>query len=591
MLQIIYKLLFYLHLLNKMLNKKQNVFALSVMTALLSACGGGGGGDNGGASSSQASSAAAPGPQAQQKAAITGDLSCQSSACALPASANADAVGKVYQLQNNTGQDMQLTISGPLTARWDAVMTQVDTDLLGYGSSGGARGTNAAAEAVLEQQMQQIYAHAASYGAAASRAQARMRLEKRVQAVARSYGVNDNRSWYDSIGHRALSATMKASQPLPNGGTVYVWAQNDAAAVMPQQAAFLAERFANSVFPIEAAVISEPWGPVHRSWQGITLDAGTKDVHLVLAQLNQPANAFKGLLGYVSPVNAFLKSAASDPTCGDDCSEFANSNEALVTFLNVDTLVAADDGLNWSQNGKGPALTLSTLGHEYQHLLYGYNKLFRRMVGSPRTSTWENELAAQTMGYLVAADTYGGGRGDRATSHPDLRSGGDFTQFLQQPACDLKRWSAMSGNTFGTTCYPKALATGMLMLHQYGAGVMKPWVTGPDVGEWALNDGLAAVGGGDYGSLMQQLYTSLALADFATWPAGYGFPAKQLSLPASRYFPAGKTIALPQVSISPSEIQLSSDSTQEAYRLTLAPVAGQVRITVPANSRLSLVKR
>ncbi len=573
-----------------MLNNKQNILVLSVMAALLSACGGGGGGDS--SSSTTSGNQVATTLNPPQKAAVTGDLSCQAGVCALPASANADAVGKVYQLQNNTGQDMQITVNGPLTARWDAVMTQVDSDPLGYGgSSGAARGNNAAAEAVLEQKMQQFYAHAASYGAVASRAQARMRLEKRVQIAARSYALNDSRSWYDSIGSRALNATMKASQALPNGGTVYVWAQNDAAAVTQQQAAFLAERFANSVFPIEAAVISEPWGPVHSTWQGITLDAGTKDVHLVLAQLNQPANAFQGLLGYAYPLNAILKSAASDPTCGSDCSEFANSNEALVTFLNVDTLVAADDGQSWSPSGKGPALTLSTLGHEYQHLLYSYNKLFRRMVGSPRTTTWENELAAQTMGYLVAADTYGGGRGDSATSHPDLRSGGDFSQFLKQPACDLKRWSAMSGDSFGTTCYPKALATGMLMLHQYGAGVMKPWVTGANVGERALDDGLAAVGGGDYGSLMQQLYTSLALADFSTWPAGYGFPAKQLGLPASRYFPAGKTIALPQININPSEVQLSADSAQEAYRLTLAPVAGQVSITVPANSRLSLVKR
>ncbi|KUM04453.1 hypothetical protein AWB61_17700 [Chromobacterium sp. F49] len=572
-----------------MLNNKQNILVLSVMAALLSACGGGGGDSS---SSTTSGNQVATTLNPPQKAAVTGDLSCQAGVCALPASANADAVGKVYQLQNNTGQDMQITVNGPLTARWDAVMTQVDSDPLGYGgSSGAARGNNAAAEAVLEQKMQQFYAHAASYGAVASRAQARMRLEKRVQIAARSYALNDSRSWYDSIGSRALNATMKASQALPNGGTVYVWAQNDAAAVTQQQAAFLAERFANSVFPIEAAVISEPWGPVHSTWQGITLDAGTKDVHLVLAQLNQPANAFQGLLGYAYPLNAILKSAASDPTCGSDCSEFANSNEALVTFLNVDTLVAADDGQSWSPSGKGPALTLSTLGHEYQHLLYSYNKLFRRMVGSPRTTTWENELAAQTMGYLVAADTYGGGRGDSATSHPDLRSGGDFSQFLKQPACDLKRWSAMSGDSFGTTCYPKALATGMLMLHQYGAGVMKPWVTGANVGERALDDGLAAVGGGDYGSLMQQLYTSLALADFSTWPAGYGFPAKQLGLPASRYFPAGKTIALPQININPSEVQLSADSAQEAYRLTLAPVAGQVSITVPANSRLSLVKR
>ncbi|MEO9384811.1 M30 family metallopeptidase [Chromobacterium phragmitis] len=560
-----------------MLNKKQNLLVLSVMAAALSGCGGGGGGE--GSSSSFT-----------QKSQISGDLNCQTSACSMPAGAATDPAGKVYLLQNASNQEATVTIDGPLTNSWDAVMTRISSDTAGNGRiGGGARGGDGAADAILAQKMQVVYDNIATYAGISQRAQARMKLEKRVTASAR-YALNDSRAWYDSIGSRTLNTTMKASAALPSGGTVYVWAQDDAAAVTAEQANFLAERFANSVYPIESAVISEPWGSVASTWRAISLDSGTKDVHLVLAQLNQPANAFKGLMGYVLPTNALLKSVALDPACAtEDCSPFANSNEALVTFLNVDTLVAKDDGQLWSQNGRGPALSLSTLGHEYQHLLYSYNKLFRQNITG--ATTWENELAAQTMGYLVAADTYHGGRSNGPDAHPDLGAGSDFTRFLASPACDLKRWPALSSDASGVSCYPKALATGMLMLHQYGAGVMKPWVTGANVGEKALNDGLASVGGGNYGSLMQRLYTSLLLADFPTWAAGYGFPAKQVTLPASPYLIGGKAISLPEVRVGKQEVQLTMDSTQEAYRVTLIPMGGKVTIAMPANSRLSLVKR
>lgn len=468
-----------------------------------------------------------------------------------------------------------------MTASWRGVVTQVSADAAYSPRTAGAKATESASEHKLQQQLDAFYSQTKLWTSLAKQVPAHARVQARIAAT-RAYAINDTRQWFDTISQSQLPSTLKASQALANGGMVYVWAQDGVAAVSSEQANFLAERFANSVHPIESAVISEPWGPVHADWRNGVIDSASKDVHLVLAQLNQPASAFKGLLGYVFPANAILKSMAQSAECQQpsaDCRAVANSNEALVTFINVDTLVAKDATASaWSTQSAGASLALSTLAHEYQHILYSYNKLYRRSQDAALSSTWEDELAAQTMGYLVSADTYGGGRGDGPDAHPDLRTGGDFSRFLAQPACDMKAWSS------NFSCYPKALAAGMLMLHQYGAGVMKQWVTGPNTGERALNDGLAAVGGGNYGSLMQRLSTSLALAGSSPWPKGFGFPATQLQLTS------GKTMRLPQVNVVQNEVGWSSNSAAETYALDMSSAGRSLSILLPANARLSLIK-
>lgn len=557
-----------------MSHSSKKIILISVISALLSACGGGGGGGGGDAPQPKSNQQVTPSQE-------VADISCNGSTCALPASAGASLSGSVYQYHNASTRSQMLTLSGPMTVHWKGVITQVSADAAYSPRIAGAKATDSESERKLQQELDAFYGKTKFWAGLAKQVPAHARVQARI-AAARAYALDDTRQWFDTISQSQLSSRLKASQALPNGGMVYVWAQDGVAPVSSEQANFLAERFANSVHPIESAVISEPWGPVHADWRNGVIDSASKDVHLVLAQLNQPASAFKGLLGYVFPANAMLKSMAQSAVCqqpGEDCSAIANSNEALVTFINVDTLVAKDANASaWTAQSAGASLALSTLAHEYQHILYSYNKLYRRSLGTPVSSTWEDELAAQTMGYLVSADTYGGGRGDSSDAHPDLRSGGDFSRFLSQPACDMKAWSSRF------SCYPKALAAGMLMLHQYGAGVMKPWVTGPNTGERALNDGLAAVGGGNYGSLMQRLSSSLALAGNSPWPKGFGFPAAQLQLAS------GKTIRLPQVNIAQDEVGWSKNSASETYALDMSVAGSGLNVWLPANARLSLIK-
>nr|WP_246880994.1 hypothetical protein [Chromobacterium violaceum] len=571
---------------------KKTVLASVILSALLSACGGGGGEGTSGNGDASAVGRSAGGVE-------VGALDCSGVSCKVPASASGAASGSVYRYSNTTGRDQTLQLIGPVTSAWQAEFVRIsggDTSTQFKQSGSGLRGAGREVADRLEVESQAVLNAVAKNSSNGALQRLQLQHSAKLSGAQaalqqQAYALGDARTWHDMDGDSPT--TLKAVRDLPNGGgKVYVWGQSGLdVGVDNAQADALAERFAGSVYPLEASVVSEPWGnDIHPSWRSLALPGNTKDVHLVLSRLNDPAKTSGGrLLGYVRWTNALLASAASSMCQGDaECADvIGKSNQALVTFIDLDTFAKADSPGNWSMKDNGPSLALSTMAHEYLHVLYAYNKILRQKPGSAPTTVWENELAAQTMGYLVSADTYTGGRGRDANSHPDLRPRGDFEQFLAKPACNLKGWSVAADDY---TCYPKALALGMQMLHQFGPGVMKPWVTGPSKGESALNDGLRAVGGGDYGSLLQRLTTTLALGGYSQEVAGFGFPAKTITLPANQYFPAGKTLQLPAVRFQASEVGWRNDSSQETWRQPLAVSRGAARITVPANSHLLLVK-
>ncbi|MGY8625648.1 M30 family zinc metallopeptidase [Chromobacterium violaceum] len=575
---------------------KKTVLASVILSAMMTACGGGG------SSSADSGSGNAPSVAFYQRSAggvEVGTLDCSGASCKVPASASGAASGSVYRYSNTTGRDQTLQLTGPVTSAWQAEFVRIsggDTSTQFKQSGSGLRGAGREVADRLEAESQAVLNAVAKNSSNGALQRLQLQHSAKLSGAQaalqqQAYALGDARTWHDMDGDSPT--TLKAVRDLPNGGgKVYVWGQSGLdVGVDNAQADALAERFAGSVYPLEASVVSEPWGnDIHPSWRSLALPGSTKDVHLVLSRLNDPAKTSGGrLLGYVRWTNALLASAASSMCQGDaECADvIGKSNQALVTFIDLDTFAKADSPGNWSMKDNGPSLALSTMAHEYLHVLYAYNKILRQKPGSAPTTVWENELAAQTMGYLVSADTYTGGRGRDANSHPDLRPRGDFEQFLAKPACNLKGWSVAADDY---TCYPKALALGMQMLHQFGPGVMKPWVTGPSKGESALNDGLRAVGGGDYGSLLQRLTTTLALGGYSQEVAGFGFPAKTITLPANQYFPAGKTLQLPAVRFQASEVGWRNDSSQETWRQPLAVSRGAARITVPANSHLLLVK-
>jgi len=507
----------------------------------------------------------------------------------MPSNASTSSAGTVLYVANTSGSAQTITLPAAAAGNWQGVVSAIDNP--GGGGSalpvGGAYrndGAGSAAEQrlqALEQQLQRfsgVPAQAAATG-----------VQLRAAAYNKVYNIGDSDSWYDHANQVSVTASVLGKTPLtsdPNGPQLYVWADSSQSSkVTPAMVSFLTTNFIQYVSPLETQLISAPWGATNsRFGSGVLLPSTVADVHLVLASLNHPAN-ISGLQGFVNTVNVYLKSYAStlnaSPGCASDAScqaavtAISNSNEALVTFLNLDMLVYSPTG-PWSANAIGAKQTFFTLSHEYQHLLYAYNKLFSpSSVAGATPTTWENELSSQTIAYLVSAAVYPGAQGS-ANEHPELASGGEFEQFLAQPSCDLKSW----GN--GSSCYyPKAVVTGMLMLHQFGPGIFKQWVTTPTVGEAALNAGLQGYNGNNYSRVMQRLGATLAMTNTTSYPAGYGFPARSYTIGST-------TINLPAVQIPAQKLSLPSSGETYAQPLDFSH---DVTLTLPAYSYLSIVKK
>jgi len=491
-------------------------------------------------------------------------------------------------LANTSGVSQAVTLPAA-AGNWQGVVSSISNPSGGgtaFASGSAFRtGAGSAAEQrlqALEQQLQNFQASPAQ--AAATGIQLRSAVYNKV------YNIGDSDNWFDHANNVAVTATVLSKVPLsganPSGPQLYLWADSSQSSkVTPAMVTFLMNNFTQYVAPLETQLIGAPWGLTSSGFgSGTLLPASTADVHLVLASLNQPASV-NGLQGFVNTVNVYRKGyadiynnsvsgCASSSACQDTVTALRNSNEALVTFLNLDTLIYTGGGA-WNDNAFGAKQLFFTLAHEYQHLLYNYNKRFSITSANAVPTTWENELASQTMAYLVSAVLYPDPKGG-AREHPELVSGGEFEQFLAQPSCDLKTW-----NNLGTCYYPKAVATGMLMLHQFGPGIFKQWATTPTVGEAALNLGLASVGGGNYSRVMQRLGATLAMTNTTSYPTGYGFPAKS-------YTVAGIPINLPAVQIPAQKLSLPSSGETYAQSLNLNST---VTVTLPAYSYLSIVKQ
>jgi hypothetical protein len=323
------------------------------------------------------------------------------------------------------------------------------------------------------------------------------------------------------------------------------------------------------------SLLGQPWGETNSKIAAYYIPVDTQDVHIVVLPL--PART----LGYVWTGNFFLDSCPAVKN-KSDCSKTDRSNEALTVFLSSDMLGRVAAGEAWHDRSPGASLAISTLGHEFSHLIFNYHRYFKGEA-AVKTETWENELFAQTMGYLAAADTFRGGRGAGADAHPDLRPGGDFEQALGWVACSFSGWKDRS-------CYPKAMALGAMVLHTHGPAFLQTWMTSPVAGAPALSAGLRAAGGQGYIDVLERYTGTMLSAGSAAVPARYGYAARQISLPPSTYLPHGKNIALPAISIAGDRSLFPTTPNFEISKQYSHVRNGVLTLRVPANSWLSLRK-
>lgn len=405
----------------------------------------------------------------------------------------------------------------------------------------------------------------------------------------------------------AFSSTLQGQAALGNGQNVNVWVAANSG-ISQAQAQKMADIFASQIYNPVVALAGAPWGAVPAVAQSSLIAGGNRDIHIVLHDIT-PDNQPLGVIGYFWGINNFTRAFLLQyPETAS-----LKSNEQLVFFMDSATYGYAQDknpldtnsNLPWNETNPTPAIAITTLAHEFQHMVQFYQKVVSHAANplpSSADDTWQNELASQTVAYLLGQQMYanqGTGNndinpGELGYYDPHLYASGEFAQSLGYGGCLMTAWGESSFDPCSAALhYPQALSFGMYLVHQYGPGVLKEWITSNKSGVAAIEAGLQASGetAGFY-NVLKKWQQSVFLASIpALNVAGYGFPARSdtvngqtFALRAVYPFRYSKTYRL---DVSPL---LSLQEPLTPYRIKVqTKVVNGDKVWLPANASLTLI--
>lgn len=143
----------------------------------------------------------------------------------------------------------------------------------------------------------------------------------------------------------------------------------------PQKTSLPTGASSYDIYGLVTSIFGAEWGP-HSYSKLITADGS---ITILLSDLNGTNNP-GGLIGYFYSRDCFLSSYYQTP----------NSNERMMFFL--DAVSFAYSTGTWSISDFWPEQIISTLAHEFQHMIMFYQKTVSRKGGS--APTWLNEMCS-----------------------------------------------------------------------------------------------------------------------------------------------------------------------------------------------------
>ena len=166
----------------------------------------------------------------------------------------------------------------------------------------------------------------------------------------------------------------------------------------------LADRFLqaggdNDLYDWVTAIFGEPWGP--HDYSELIPEEDANEIHMLLLAIEESG-------GYYNSINNVL-SVPGDPT-----------NERLMFYVDIESFVHPD-GPSWEITDPGPAWTVSTLAHEFQHMINYYQKMVRHEFQA-YSPAWINEMASVVTEDFVAEKIMSSGR--RGVAYDDPTAGG-----------------------------------------------------------------------------------------------------------------------------------------------------------------------
>jgi len=271
-----------------------------------------------------------------------------------------------------------------------------------------------------------------------------------------------HRFYLDENGY---SSTVATARKVVSVATVYgvkklsVWVSDDSFGVGCPKArcvtqtmvdalanSFLKEGSDNDVYDWVSNVFGAEWGSNNHS----NMISPNNEMTILLTDIDNDNSTNGGVLGYFYPKDNFKKEVMS------------GSNERIMLY--ADGVLFANGNGSWSMHDFWPKEMISTLAHEFQHMIHFYQKTTLRTADT--TDTWINEMLSESTEDLIASKIqHTGSRGI------DYRIGtagnkgnilGRYPLFNAHNNISLTRWYG------GVENYSVVNAFGAFLLRNYG---------------------------------------------------------------------------------------------------------------------------
>lgn len=409
-------------------------------------------------------------------------------------------------------------------------------------------------------------------------------ITRRAVTAGQTAAVGDTRSWYDAnasasetpaqLAASTHAATLRQQLVTSDGTTVNLWVEDAeygsskvSDAIINKLVTTFAGSQTNSVYNMVTSLAGQPWGTAANGFANLI--GPSQPIDIVILNLSPDQSAY-GELGYFYARNNYLQSAQPF------------SNQSLSFYMDSETLYLAANGVN---------LELSTLAHEFTHMIDFYQRFVVSPMGYSNQS-WLEEMLAMGMEDIVDSqiDTQTG------SSYSAIRDS-RFPSWLAQGGynCPLPQFSADTSSS----CFSYSIGGSFMgyLLRQYGISSFYQTLLRDKISASSsevLDDAIKQAGGLGLADALRRWHTSAALLP-ASGPNGFGYPERQETI-------NGLTYTLVPIDGSSSTSQAArSGGWPRVEPATLQPMAmfptlrnnlpavWQERVAVPANTTLSIV--
>jgi len=269
---------------------------------------------------------------------------------------------------------------------------------------------------------------------------------------------------------------------------------------------FLRAGTGNDIHDWLTAIFGSPWGA--HPYANLIPAESASQIHVLFLDIDGDGVWSEGdsrrTLGYFHGLNNFLE---------------AESNERLMFFMDA-PLMALRDGPTWDVDDPVPNELISTLAHEFQHMIHFYQKRIRQDAVS---EAWLNEMASEVAEDLIAdkleTDGPRGVAYDNPTAGDVGNTRGRLGRYNYFNDIQVTAWDDYLEN------YSINYALGAYLARTYGgAALFGSIVTNPQSGVAAVETALRAHGHADsFGDVLANWAVANLLSDNPRAPSPYRY--------------------------------------------------------------------